>query len=62
MCIKGDAVFPFLAIESERLVQKEDFLKDEKFQLPIQEFVVSVCVFTDSSVCSEQNLSNTDVF
>ena len=30
MCIKGDAVFPFLAIESERLVQKEDFLKDEK--------------------------------
>ena len=32
MCIKGDAVFPFLAIESERLVQKEDFLKDEKVQ------------------------------
>ena len=30
MCIKGDAVFPFLAIGSERLVQKEDFLKDEK--------------------------------
>ena len=30
MCIKGDAVFPFLAIESERLVQKKDFLKDEK--------------------------------
>ena len=30
MCIKGDAVFPFSAIESERLVQKEDFLKDEK--------------------------------
>ena len=30
MCIKGDAVFPFLAIVSERLVQKEDFLKDEK--------------------------------
>ena len=30
MCIKGDAVFPFLAIESERLVQKEDFLKDQK--------------------------------
>ena len=25
MCIKGDAVFPFLAIESERLVQKEDY-------------------------------------
>lgn len=30
MCIKKNEILPFLAIESERLVQKEDILEEEK--------------------------------